>query len=914
LARARFGAMFQEAAAAAPRRSARQQEASRHRRRSGGSGSGRRDDDDDDEEPSAGSGSESDGDDGSLAASEVADLLGDDLGDVLDDAEGEGDGGGDRGGGRGRRKAAGAAARGKKSTAKRGGKGADKGDEDDEDDDALSPEQRAALERQAFNEIVMFKQDMGTVTADGKFTPSPHLQEALRGLDFLIKRDAPDDRRYHRQLARAGLHVHKLIPFLQVYSAADDTQTVFLLVRLLTRLTLPFRGDVAAPHEETANLQSCKRAFADKEVLAALARWVAAPLGVAPAERSDGERDAIELFVTLCRNLFRIPDPADDVFLHDRLVEAMQESALLDVLVVMASQVNMDEKHLSYALLLLESVHFLFRGLQPEDLYGERVSHVEESRGDAARAGISRALQQQLDEERQQRAQMLKHAPSRHTFFGGMLLVRSGVSGADARLVRNVFARDTQLPNAALRFGRVMRPKVVESVGRQFFSDVARAAYRSSAEAFVDTAFQELVGFLLPEFETAALGLEEADFALLFSTVAFFLGVHRSRVRALRDAEYRRRKTTTPQPPPPPPPPSSSSSSSLPSAAPPASESAAGSLDSQPGCYDPTPVFCALSEPVASWLFRCMSDRRENKPTQWTTLSGGAALIREVMEALCEMVAHGTERARRDGGVLVQQLLYEEDKLFVLDALLRLYDPAKVQRAYMVSLIHAAYCIGKLYRHVLTAHSRFFVLGRRRKVTRKRKDEEEEEDEDEGDAEEGKEKEGSTGEAKTKEAEEMQAPAAAATTEATAAEARPETGAESEEETKNRTAAADARVDSEPAAAALAQGATAQEPGDPTRGVVAGAASPAKAASPLRPEAAQDRSKDAVAEARPQVEEKKEDDDAAPEADDAATTEVRFVQREHEFRLEAYIQRFANHAVSARRAAPFSHAPSMCAR
>jgi hypothetical protein len=93
----------------------------------------------------------------------------------------------------------------------------------------------------------------------GEIQRLPSTLDALKQLEFFLRRDDPTKRTAHKHLAKWKTMQTYLLPLLVKYH--KDEKLVFLILKLLVRLTLPIPQDVEFPLDELWNLQVYKSCF-----------------------------------------------------------------------------------------------------------------------------------------------------------------------------------------------------------------------------------------------------------------------------------------------------------------------------------------------------------------------------------------------------------------------------------------------------------------------------------------------------------------------------------------------------------------------------------------------------------------------------------------------------------------------------
>lgn len=122
-----------------------------------------------------------------------------------------------------------------------------------------------------------------------------------------------------------------------------------------------------------ASLQTFKHAFVSKDVLFVIVGMLEEPLSHVGVARSEDDNFCIELCLTLLRNVLSIRDPPPGAVkspgdqyteMHGQLLALLQDTLLLDILLLLAQDVHARE-NASLNLLLVEIFHSIVRDHDP---------------------------------------------------------------------------------------------------------------------------------------------------------------------------------------------------------------------------------------------------------------------------------------------------------------------------------------------------------------------------------------------------------------------------------------------------------------------------------------------------------------------------------------------------------------------
>ena len=327
-------------------------------------------------------------------------------------------------------------------------------------------------------DLLYYCQGLGEIKNDTFITGS-EVTESLRGISSMLRRDSPSTQDIHIKLGNWEIMETHLLPLL--ISNRREKSIIISCVKLLVRLTMTPTIESGEPLlRRQQHLQQAKHNIIKGDTLAILATWISEPLSIAPNIRSQKDKDLLELFVTLFKNLLQIPNPESKVtssdlqlFLHDRTILKMYEENILDILVMLASQIQHAPE---FRLLLLDSFAALFRLETVERLFVstsksssssvQNDNHKDSKNMDSKNSELEfqdevepelteheilkRSLAEAMNRNTQSHRALLQQAPSRHSRFGTLIATTNKVTGQATSITRNVFRKDNVLSNERL--------------------------------------------------------------------------------------------------------------------------------------------------------------------------------------------------------------------------------------------------------------------------------------------------------------------------------------------------------------------------------------------------------------------------------------------------------------------------------
>ncbi|KAJ7439501.1 timeless protein-domain-containing protein [Mycena latifolia] len=311
----------------------------------------------------------------------------------------------------------------------------------------------------------------------------------LKDLKKLWRKDDTDDERtVARIFWEKRVLSNDLIPILLLTAGAGQVEDkrAISCADLISAMTWPI--DMA---EELAELdpgeradftqlrqshQHYKAAILQPAVMSALFGLLLPPLAKAPRERTLRDNQVAALTLHIVRNLAAIRDSDG---LQSRLIRALQETHLIDLLLTAAANADADPLLASWNTLVLEILFLLFRGTPPAAL-------LEQPKP---------ALQRLLAAE----ARAAPAPTSRHSRFGTTITVSARASSSSKALVHTT-APTPLLLDAAKKPVRVRAAPAAEAALADDLTPEARKVLRDFARALLkEGAFNAFLTGLLKD-------------------------------------------------------------------------------------------------------------------------------------------------------------------------------------------------------------------------------------------------------------------------------------------------------------------------------------------------------------------------------------------------------------------------------
>ncbi|KAJ6500386.1 timeless protein-domain-containing protein [Mycena sanguinolenta] len=324
----------------------------------------------------------------------------------------------------------------------------------------------------------------------GTYRMGDEVHGCLKDLKKLWRKDDTDDERtVARIFWEKRVLMNDLIPILLLTAGAGlvEDKRAISCADLMSAMTWPI--DMA---EELAELDADERAeftqlhqshraykaaILQPAVMSALFGLLLPPLAKTPRERTLRDNQVAALVLHIVRNLAAIRDSEG---LQSRLVCALQETHLTDLLLTAASNADADPLLASWNTLMLEILYLLFRGTPP-------IALAEQPKP---------ALQRLLAAE----ARTAPLPTSRHSRFGTTITVQSKTLKTSAKALVHTTAPTPLLLDAGKRAVRTRAVPAAEAALADDLTSEARIVLRNLAAALLkEGAFNAFLSALLKD-------------------------------------------------------------------------------------------------------------------------------------------------------------------------------------------------------------------------------------------------------------------------------------------------------------------------------------------------------------------------------------------------------------------------------
>ncbi|KAJ6588221.1 timeless protein-domain-containing protein [Mycena capillaripes] len=496
----------------------------------------------------------------------------------------------------------------------------------------------------------------------GTYRMGDEASGCLKDLKKLWRKDDTDDERtVARIFWEKRVLSNDLIPILLQTAGAGQVEDkrAISCADLMSAMTWPI--DIA---EELAELEPDERAeftqlrqshrhykaaILQPAVMSALFGLLLPPLAKAPRERTLRDNQVAALVLHIVRNLAAIRDSEG---LQSRLVRALQETHLTDLLLTAAANADADPLLGSWNTLVLEILFLLFRGTPPIGL-------IEQPKP---------ALQRLLAAE----ARAAPPPTSRHPRFGTTITVQAKASTAAKALVHTT-APTALLLDAGKRAVRTRAAPAAEAALADDLTPEARTVLRDFARALLkEGAFNAFLTGLLKDIRMErswATGdrIGMWVLAVVRWTTSFFL----------LDSK--------------------------------------DSTDDKGKKREFGHVGAAAESGFVSWVLRRMREATEEKPKGWTTLYAGMGCLTQILMLLDAISASTSEADEADAEAtqtLTQQLIYAGAPLdLALDCLRACSAATATGRgpAFLDAAVHFAYAVVRMLERGASAGEAVYV-------------------------------------------------------------------------------------------------------------------------------------------------------------------------------------------------------------
>eukprot|EP00808_Paulinella_micropora_P006391 g67616.t1 len=564
--------------------------------------------------------------------------------------------------------------------------------------------------------------ELGVLNEDGVWIASQDHIEHLKKIGSFLKRDDPQTQRLRLCLGQwESVRTHLLPLFL---SYRDDEMTVFACVKIFARLSMPFTEEMKDQVRGLEYLQALKEDFLNRDALAVLVMWIAAPLAKSPGQRTEEDIGVLELFLTLFKNLLQIPNPSQydsptQQYLHDRCLLAFSSEQVFDAIILLAEQLPLDrELSKRCDLLMLELFYHLFRQESADSLLGRRVDdiRVEENAtgsssssskqskskgksGGKYESAEKKLLVAQLEATRkkvqERNRQFSRKMPSRHSRFGTMMCLKSRLEPDRIEVLRNPFSQQGMLLSDRLPT-RVGRKPLLDKPDRRFYNEEVRRVICRAAGQLVDRAFNNVFSTAFTVL-SADINHRDEDARNLMELGAFILGFHRldSRRKAKEavkrnKARAAKRKAATDGKQAGAQAATVSKQEGVQAAADGKQEGAQGAGQEQGPervGIDPEPVETALQKQIFRWVVDKINAQMEMKPAEYGKMPPFVRYYTELVHVVHEMTLAPEGETRSYAKGLVGFIFYDPYCMYLPCTLLKMYKPTKNTRGFLADLV-----------------------------------------------------------------------------------------------------------------------------------------------------------------------------------------------------------------------------------
>ncbi|KAF9484295.1 timeless-domain-containing protein [Pholiota conissans] len=510
----------------------------------------------------------------------------------------------------------------------------------------------------------------------------------LKDLKKLWRKDESDDERTVARLFwEMRVLPNDLIPILLETAGkglVEDKRAIYC-VDLMTAMTWPI--DMAEELKELdeeldkgtdytqllASHLHYKVALLKPGVIQALFGIILPPLAKGVKERVERDGQVINVVLHLVRNLVFIKDlpvssqlssdQAELSNLQSKLIRALSETNMLDLLLTIAANTENDPLFNGWNTLVLEIFYLLYRGVKPNSLVVDQAKQPAEN------------LQRLLALEDRTRRDLARKATSRHSRFGTTISVRlnpdkrppaaNNDAGAEPQPVASssrpfVLHRQQAIHGDAgsiMDMTKRQKTKKVNKVDDLGMTDnlslEARLVLQNLATEFVESCYNPFLSALLKDIRSERPKITEKDnLRLLYVTkwfLEYFLAM-RSKEQAAKTGQDR---------------------------------------------WNFGLIAEVTERSWIIWVLKRMREAVEEKPKLWNELQAGIECLTQLLLLIDKMssseIADPTLKDAAD--VLQQQLIYNGEVLDISLESLRSYKPGTQSLAYLDSSVYLAYAL-----------------------------------------------------------------------------------------------------------------------------------------------------------------------------------------------------------------------------
>eukprot|EP00743_Colponemidia_sp_Colp-15_P007910 GILK01008568.1.p1 GENE.GILK01008568.1~~GILK01008568.1.p1 ORF type:complete len:1379 (-),score=332.12 GILK01008568.1:34-4131(-) len=592
-------------------------------------------------------------------------------------------------------------------------------------------------------EIIACVQGLGGLreTEDGVevYVKGEDCIECIRDLMRYVRRDDPETLEVHKQLGGFCTLQDDLIPLILAYR--EESELVFAVTKMLALLTM-------APNKKVSELpklihyqQTYKEAFLRQDVLAILMSWMAESLAREGPQRTEEDRQRIELLLSLFRNLLQIPDPLPSANssrddhksnLQQQLLAQFQRENVFEALLLICQSIK-EPVWQSNKFVFMEIFYHIFSKTSPTDLFSVEKEKAPQS-AEISQPGAT-TLAAMLLKDQKHKAERASMLPSRHSRFGTNLLVNRG-DGTGTHIVSNIFA-PAEPDTVKKSRRRVITKKIGASWAPRPILDLSlKEALKDLAEQFIELCFTPLIELLRKDLEEVhTTTLEENDKVHYWSLIAFVLEFHRIREkkryqeikkREAKEAQQQKKEKEQKE----------KERQILAEIANSVAQETGetGEAVTQPEeplevkkteyDFDRVPIVQAMNLNAFKYMHRildtvCDTKIKEQNPRE---VRASVHLFKEMALTLQEMALSHGEATMRNAEYLQSNIFYEEGgPLFTCRKLLRFYVPKRHDEILLVEIVEATHVFLKLL-ECYSKGRKLFVQVKRRVYKKKNQD------------------------------------------------------------------------------------------------------------------------------------------------------------------------------------------------
>ncbi|TPX58885.1 hypothetical protein PhCBS80983_g02824 [Powellomyces hirtus] len=358
----------------------------------------------------------------------------------------------------------------------------------------------------------------------------------LRDLKRLLRNDEQSkEKEVARSLGRWNILQTDLVPILLAAHAEGKEKIAQAVVQLFVPLTWPIdtKSHDAAGQQEIQ--RGYKEVFLQESVLSAVLDLLLKPLSVIHRERTERDHAFIGLILTLFRNLLAIRDTQTHVLstgekyirstLQEHLIISMSKTDIIPLLLSFAGSLS-EREYSDWNLTIMEVFYYLFLERDPEEMF-RTAKHGSTS--------ATRELGKLLLEEEAQRRRAARIPRSRHSRFGGTLTFK--LSDGQTFNAHNL-ALALNSPEETLDVGKSNKLGIRKTAkedeyqkSRAIRSREAAKVYVSTATAFLENCFNEMVESVKRDFAAEKDKVQEDHYARFMWLCAFILKFQRCAMR-----------------------------------------------------------------------------------------------------------------------------------------------------------------------------------------------------------------------------------------------------------------------------------------------------------------------------------------------------------------------------------------------